>query len=88
MKPDPFPTQTRAEADNLLPDPLVDDLANDWVENELGRLDFHQNWKQVRPVAEQRVSKWLAEIGVDKSIAFKVVNAIDEMHRKGLFWDR
>lgn len=47
-----------------LPSPEAIDLASDFIEQELGRYDWMNNWKAIQP-ADDKIARWLQAIGSD-----------------------
>jgi hypothetical protein len=69
----------------------VQDLAVDFVEQELGRLDFHRNWhvfKQKFPDPEsrqKRVQDWMDRIGLEGNPK-DVLDRIEDLSQQTGFW--
>lgn len=47
-----------------LPSPEAVELAADFIEQELGRYDWMNNWKAIQP-ADAKIAAWLRAIGSD-----------------------
>lgn len=72
----------RQSADNQLVDPdLVDDLSLDFIEQEVGRIRFDQNWPAMRGKYE-RLSKWLRDRKVSNAYLPSILRNIQSR------WDR
>lgn len=55
------------------------DLACDFIEQEVGRHDWKNNWRDIRHEAEQRVSAWFNRIGLPGVDPTPVISKIDHM---------
>ena len=73
---------------DTLPNPEIDDLALDFVENRLGRYHFQQNWARLKRArgALSSVEKWLLEKGLDTGLAFSIVCVIDDLSKRRFKW--
>lgn len=85
LLPYPLPTDTPVE----VPDPEWADEALDFVEEEVGRFDWENNWrllKQHHNMAE-RVQNWLDRYGISGD-ADGIVKYIDQLtlNRSGKRW--
>lgn len=77
---------THENADKLLADPdLVDDLALDFIEQEVGRIDFIGNWPNFFQ-RERRMTQWLEHYGYERSLAPAVLARIGELHSRAYTW--
>ena len=69
-------------------DPEIEDLAYDFIKEEVGRFDWRRNWQAMRKAgtAEKRLTDWLRSINVSHAPE-DIVSFLDRMvsHRGGLW---
>lgn len=60
--------------------PDIDDLAATFVEQEVGRYDWKNNWEEYKrkPNLNQRVQAWLDLLGVQTEAA-ALIRSVDEL---------
>jgi hypothetical protein len=66
----------------------VQDLAMDFVEEELGRYYFLDNWEFSKRSGDAlpRIERWLASIDQDPALAKSVYTALEGFHSKNYNW--
>lgn len=75
-------------ADNLLPSPLdedeIHDLAYEYIEQEIGRFDWKNNWVKLRqrPDFTIKLRRWLKRVGEDGNIADQIIGHVDRMVKR------
>lgn len=69
--------------ENLPPITLTEeeamDLALDFLEQEVGRHDWKNNWKDIRSEAHERVTAWFKRIGLNGVDPSPVISKIDHL---------
>ena len=83
--PDPLPEPADPTPD--LDDPHgLDDLALDFVEEAVGRLDFQRNWPTIGADQSALVSRWLSRRRYPPDLAEPLRRQVDYLHRTGARW--
>ena len=67
-----------------LSDP-AEDLAYDFVENEVGRRDFSVNWSRILD-KDGKIRHWLARIKEDESLAPQIKIFLDKLASEKKTW--
>ncbi len=73
-------------ADDYLDNPHAEDIALDYVEHELGRLHFRENWEKLEN-KEEEIASWLRDVKEDPTLASSIVRAIDSLYQDGTTWE-
>jgi hypothetical protein len=78
----------RKLVESALEEAEIEDLAHDFVENEVGANKFKENWTWLRQHQDvvAKVKSWLRQLGTDQSYAPKIIAVIDELHAKPGNW--
>jgi len=85
------------DIDNLLPAPeedissedneIVNSLALGFIEDEVGRFDYVNNWKQMKTQAHALVRAWLMRQNLtDRNLVGQVISRVDEIVKDGKKW--
>ncbi len=72
----------------MLPDPEVDDLALDFIEQELGRFYFVQNWRRLKRAGRptDTIRNFLVKSGKSDRSAVAVAHRVDALARSDTKW--